>query len=127
MDRPDEETTVKVWIQWGTALPRLGDRIPISEWDRAKYKREGEEWQRTVGVPFSPRSLGEAYMRQEPVPRGEWPNPALDVLDAAWALVRVRERIDEKSTMVDRAAFDRLEKLLHEIKRAAEAEPNERH
>ncbi len=82
-EKKDDETTVKVWVQWCNSLPRLGVEVPISEWDRAKYKREGEEWLRTVGVPFNPLSLGEAYTRQEPVSQGQWPEPALEVLAAA--------------------------------------------
>lgn len=124
-DTKDEEATVKVWVQWGKALPRLGEKISVAEWDKAKYKREGEDWQRTVGVPFNPLSLGEAYVREEKVPQGAWPEPALDVLRAAWDLVRIRERVDEKSTIVDREKFDALESLLHRIKRDAEAEASE--
>jgi hypothetical protein len=118
-EKKDDETTVKVWVQWGNSLPRLGVEVPISEWDREEY-REG--WQRTVGLPPSPLSLGEAYTREEPVSQGQWPEPALEVLAAAWDLLRVRERVDEKNTMVDREKFDRLEALLYAIKKAAEQE-----
>ena len=56
-DVKDEETTVKVWVQWGTALPRLGETIPVSEWDMAKYK--GQEIQRVAPASQSAASVVE--------------------------------------------------------------------
>jgi hypothetical protein len=117
-----ETETIKIWAQWGDSLPRLGETIPVSEWDAAKFKREGEEWTRTVGVPFSPLSWGHAYAREEKVPQGSWPQPALKLLELAWELTRSAERTSERHAAVDFASLDAMTALLAQIKAEAEGE-----
>jgi hypothetical protein len=117
-----ETETIKIWAQWGDSLPRLGETIPVSKWDAAKFKRDGEEWTRTVGVPFSPLSWGQSYTREEKVPQGEWPQQALRLLALAWEVTRSAERTDAGHSAVNAATLDAIAALLEQIKSEAEAE-----